>query len=112
MYDDPSQLFVIATGDITGANTESLVRADVFSNCALKDGNSGSDTTGISSATADLNTAATTNTLALRIMGVQEDPENSDFTVTGIPLIVRHNNHFNSPTGSANAGTTISTTGI
>jgi hypothetical protein len=45
-------------------------------------------------------------------MGVQEDPENSDFTVTGIPLIVRLNNHFNAPNGSANAGTTISTTGI
>ena len=112
VYDDPSQLFVIATGDITGANTESLVRADIFSNGPLINGNSGSDTTGISSATADLNNAATTNTLALRIMGVQEDPENSDFTVTGIPLIVRLNNHFNAPNGSANAGTTISTTGI
>ena len=112
VYDDPSQLFVIATGDITGANTESLVRADVFMNCPLINGNSGSDTTGMSSATADLNNAATTNTLALRIMGVQEDPENSDFTVTGVPLIVRLNNHFNAPNGSANAGTTISTTGI
>jgi len=105
------QLFLIATGDITGANTEALVRADVFMNCALKDGNSGSDTTGISSSTADLNTAAATNTLALRILGVQEDPENSDFTVTGVPLIVRINNHFNAPNGSIAQGT-VATTGV
>jgi hypothetical protein len=52
----------------------------------------------MSSATLDLNTIATTNTLNLRIMGIQDDPENSDFTVAGIPVIVRLNNHFNSPT--------------
>jgi hypothetical protein len=46
---------------------------------------SGVATTGISSATLDLNTIATTNTLNLRIMGIQEDPENADFTVAGIP---------------------------
>ena len=112
VYDNPDQLFVVATGDNTGAATEALVRADVFANCALKDGNSGSTTTGISSATADLNTAATTATLALRIMGVEDDPANADFTALGIGLIVRINNHFNAPNGSANAGTTISTTGI
>jgi hypothetical protein len=65
----------------------------------------------MSSATADLNTIATTNTLALRIMGVQDDPDNSDFTAAGIPLIVRINNHFNAPTGSIAAGT-VSTTGV
>ena len=58
-----------------------------------------------------LNNAAATNTLALRIVGVQEDPENSDFTATGIPLIVRINNHFNAPNGSI-AAATISTTGV
>ena len=63
------------------------------------------------SATADLNTVAATNTLALRVMGIQDDPDNSDFTVAGIPLIVRINNHFNAPTGSIAAGT-VATTGV
>jgi hypothetical protein len=70
-----------------------------------------STTTGISSATLDLNTIATTNTLNLRIMGIQEDPENVDFTDEGIPVIVRLNNHFNSPNGAI-AGGTVSTTGV
>ena len=95
LYDDPNQLFTIATSNVVaGQNTEAEVRTSVFANIALATGNSGSTTTGISSASADLNTVATTNTLALRIMGIQEDPRNSDFTVAGIPLIVRINNHF------------------
>ena len=49
VYDDPNQLFVVATGNNTGAATEALVRADVFSNVQLANGNSGSTTTGISS---------------------------------------------------------------
>jgi len=112
LYDDPNQLFTIATSNVVAAaNTEAEIRAAVFANIALATGNSGSTTTGISSATADLNTIATTNTLALRIMGVQDDPDNSDFTAAGIPLIVRINNHFNAPTGSIAAGT-VSTTGV
>jgi|TARA_R100001460_G_scaffold1862_7_gene6639 hypothetical protein len=112
VYDNPNQLFTICTSNVvSAANTEAEVRAAVFANIAFATGNSGSTTTGISSATADLNTIATTNTLALRIMGVQDDPENSDFTAAGIPLIVRINNHFNAPTGSIAAGT-VSTTGV
>lgn len=111
VYDDPMQLFLIATGNNTGAATEALVRADVFFNCALANGNSGNNTTGMSSATADLNTAANTAGLALRILGVQEDPENSDFTAIGIPLIVRINNHFNAPNGSIVQGS-VTTTGV
>ena len=112
VYDDPNQLFQIATSNVVAAaNTEAEVRAAVFANIALATGNSGSTTTGLSSATADLNTIATTNTLALRVMGVVDDPANSDFTAAGIPLIVRINNHFNAPTGSIAAGT-VSTTGV
>jgi hypothetical protein len=112
LYDDPNQLFTIATSNVVAAaNTEAEIRAAVFANIAFATGNSGSTSTGMSSATADLNTIATTNTLALRIMGVQDDPDNSDFTVAGIPLIVRINNHFNAPTGSIAAGT-VSTTGV
>ena len=106
LYDNPNQLFTICTSNVvSAANTEAEIRAAVFANIAFATGNSGSTTTGISSATADLNTIATTNTLALRIMGVQDDPENSDFTAAGIPLIVRIYNHFNAPTGYIVAGT-------
>jgi len=112
VYDDPNQLFVIATSNVVaGANEESEIRAAVFANIAFANGNSGNNTTGISSATADLNTIAATNTLSLRIVGIQEDAENSDFTAAGIPLIVRINNHFNAPTGSIAQGT-VSTTGV
>ena len=112
LYDDPNQLFTIATSNVVaGANTETEIRAAVFANIAFATGNSGSTSTGMSSATADLNTIAATNTLALRIMGVQNDPDNADFTAAGIPLIVRINNHFNAPTGSIAAGS-VSTTGV
>ena len=112
LYDDPNQLFRIATSNVVAAaNTEAEIRAAVFANIALATGNSGSTSTGLSSATADLNTIATTNTLALRIMGILDDPANNDFTSAGIPLIVRINNHFNAPTGSIAAGT-VSTTGV
>jgi len=112
VYDDPNQLFVIATSNVVaGANEESEIRAAVFANIAFANGNSGNNTTGISTATADLNTIAATNTLSLRIVGIQEDAENSDFTAAGIPLIVRINNHFNAPNGSIVQGT-VSTTGV
>jgi len=112
LYDDPNQLFQVATSNVVAAaNTEAEIRAAVFANIAFATGNSGSTITGLSSATADLNTIATTNTLALRVMGIQNDPANSDFTAAGIPLIVRINNHFNAPTGSIAAGT-VSTTGV
>ena len=112
IYDDPNQLFVIATSNVVaGANEESEIRAAIFANIALANGNSGNNTTGISTATADLDTIAATAGLALRIVGIQEDAENSDFTAAGIPLIVRINNHFNAPNGSI-AAATISTTGV
>jgi hypothetical protein len=112
VYDDPAQLFVIATSNVVvAANTEAEVRAAIFANANFALATSGVATTGISSATLDLNTIATTNTLNLRIMGIQEDPENADFTVAGIPVIVRLNNHFNSPNGAI-AGGTVSTTGV
>ena len=112
VYDDPAQLFVIATGNVTTSwDTEAELRAAIFANANFGLGTSGSTTTGISSAYLDTNTIATTNTLNLRIMGIQEDPENSDFTVAGIPVIVRLNNHFNSPNGAI-AGGTVSTTGV
>ena len=112
IYDNPNQLFTIATSNVVAAaNTEAEVRAAVFANIQLADGNSGDDTTGISSASADLDTINTTAAFPLRIVGVMDDPENSDFTAAGIPLIVRINNHFNAPNGSIAQGT-VSTTGV
>ena len=112
IYDDPMQLFVIAA-DAGGSSfdTESEIRGAVFSNVQLANGNSGNNTTGISTAVADLSTAAADAAFPLRIVGIQEDPENSDFTAAGIPLIVRINNHFNAPNGSIVQGT-VSTTGV
>ena len=112
VYDDPMQLFTIATSNVQTSNdTEAELRTAVFSNIQLATGNSGSTTTGLSSATADLNTVATTSTHTLRIMGIQDDPENSDFSAAGIPLIVRINNHYNAPNGGIAQGT-VSTTGV
>lgn len=112
VYDDPNQLFLIATSNVVAAaNTEAEVRAAVFANANFADGDAGVTATGMSSATLDLNTIATTNTLNLRIMGVQDDPENADFTSAGVGIIVRLNNHFNSPNGAI-AGGTVSTTGV
>jgi len=112
VYDDPMQLFVIATSNVVAAaNTEAEVRAAVFANANFADGDAGVTATGLSSATLDLNTIATTNTLNLRIMGVQDDIENSDFTSAGVGIIVRLNNHFNSANGAI-AGGTVSTTGV
>ena len=112
LYDDPSMLFTIATSNVqSGNDTEAELRTAVFSNIQLANGNSGSTVTGKSSATADLNTVATTNSHALRIMGILDDPENADFSAAGIPLIVRINNHFNAPNGSIAQGT-VSTTGV
>ena len=112
VYDDPMQLFVIATSNVVaGADTEAEVRAAVFANANFATGASGTAATGMSSATLDLNTIADTNTLNLRIMGVVDDPENSDFSSAGVGIIVRLNNHFNSANGAI-AGGTVSTTGV
>lgn len=112
VYDDPAQLFLIATSNVVAAaNTEAEVRAAVFANANFADADTGSTTTGLSDATLDLNTIATTNTLNMRIMGIMDDPENSDFTAAGVGIIVRLNNHFNSPNGAI-AGGTVSTTGV
>jgi len=112
VYDDPMQQFVIATSNVVaGADTEAEVRAAIFSNANMALATGGTAATGLSTATLDLNTIATTNTLNLRIMGIQEDPDNADFTVAGIPVIVRLNNHFNSANGAI-AGGTVSTTGV
>lgn len=109
VYDNPMQTFVIAS-DATLTN-EATARGHVFANANFSTATTGSDTTGISAGRLAVSTIATTAALQLRIIGIQEDPENADFTAAGIPLIVRLNNSFNSPNGAIAAGTP-STTGV
>ena len=112
VYDDPMQQFVVATSNVVAAaNTEAEVRAALFANATMALATGGTAATGLSTGSLDLDTIATTNTLNLRVMGIQNDPDNADFTVAGIPVIVRLNNHFNSANGAI-AGGTVSTTGV
>tara|TARA_R100001086_G_C11828381_1_gene256016 strand:- start:227 stop:862 length:636 start_codon:yes stop_codon:yes gene_type:complete len=109
VYDDPMQLFVIASD--ASLTDEDTARAAVFANANFSSGQSGSTTTGMSSAALAVSTINTTNTLNLRVMGIVDDAENADFAASGIGVIVRLNNHFNSPNGAI-AGGTVSTTGV
>lgn len=109
VYDDPMQLFVIASD--ASLTNESTARGHVFANANFSSGTSGSTTTGMSSAALAVSTIATTNNLNLRVMGIVDDVENADFAASGIGVIVRLNNHFNSPNGAI-AGGTVSTTGV
>jgi hypothetical protein len=109
VFDNPLQLYTICS-DAT-LTDEATARAAVFANANFSSGTGGSTTTGKSSAQLGVSTIAVTANLNLRIMGIQDDPENSDFTAVGIPMIVRLNNSFNSPNGAI-AGGTVSTTGV
>ena len=109
VYDNPLQSFIICSD--ASLTSEATARGHVFANANFATATSGSTTTGISSAKLGVSTIAVTANLNLRIMGIQDDPENSDFTAAAIPLIVRLNNSFNSPNGAI-AGGTVSTTGV
>jgi hypothetical protein len=109
VYDNPNQTFVIASS--ASLTSEATARGHVFANANFAAGTSGVSSTGISSATLGVSTIATTATLQLRIVGIQDDPENQDFTAAGIPLIVRLNNSFNSGNGAIVAGT-VSNLGV
>ena len=71
VYDDPMQMYVIASD--ASLTSEATLRGHVFANANSFGGQSGSDTTGISSALGGQH-HCTTNTLNLRIMGWQGDP--------------------------------------
>ena len=72
--------------------------------------NGGSTSTGKSSDMLDISTAATTNTLDIRIVGLYEDEGNTDYSAVGHQYIVRLNGHFNLNTSAAVG--TFATTGI
>lgn len=108
VFDDPMQLYVVVAD---GTNTDrATALADVFSNCDMASVNNGSTNTGQSSDMLDISSAATTNTLDVRIVGLYEDDANTDYSAVGHQYIVRLNGHFNS--GTTIAVGTYATTGI
>ena len=92
VYDNPQQRFIICS-DASLTDRATAIAA-IFENSQFNNGASGSTTTGISSAQLDVATLDSSNTsLPLKIVGIQDNPENEDFTAAGIPVIVMFNNH-------------------
>ena len=108
--DNPNQLFRIAADESVTNRATAL--ADVFSNCSLATATSGSTATGRSTAQLDISTAATTATLAMRIVGIVDDVANNDYDAAGVNFIVRFNFHFNAPASSSDSQTNAGSTGI
>tara|TARA_R100001015_G_C4625600_1_gene184205 strand:- start:1294 stop:1926 length:633 start_codon:yes stop_codon:yes gene_type:complete len=99
VYDDPMQLYVVVAD---GTNTDrATALADTFANCDMASVNSGSTNTGMASDMLDISTAATTNTLDVRIVGLFEDEGNLDYSAVGHQYIVRLNHPYNSGVGAA-----------
>ncbi len=108
VFDNPMQLFTVVAD---GTNTDrATAQADVFANCDMASLDAGSTSTGQSTDMLDISSAATTNTLDVRIVGIYEDDANIDFSAVGHQYIVRLNGHFNS--GTTAAVGTYATTGI
>lgn len=108
--DNPMQIFVVSADESVTDRATAL--ADVFSNCSLATATSGSTATGRSTAQLDISTAATTATLAMRIVGIVDDEANNDYDAAGVNFVVRFNFHFNSPASSSDSQTTADSTGI
>ena len=108
--DNPNQLFMVAADESVTNRATAL--ADVFSNCSLANGTSGSTNTGRSTAELDISTAATTATLFMRIVGLTTDVANLDYDAAGVNFVVRVNFHFNSPASASASQTTADSTGI
>ena len=114
VYDDPDQLFVIAT-DSTVTN-EATLRALIYQNAnfgavASFTGYDGSAISGSSKAQIAMGSTNTTAAMPLRIMGWMQDSSNLDYTAPGVGIVVRLLNHFNAPNGSVAAGT-VTTIGL
>lgn len=98
VVDNPNQLFLVAAS--AAFASDAALQAAVFANANLANGNAGVDATGISSATLDVTTLATTANHLLRVVGISDDASNADRTAAGVGLIVRFNRHFNAPVGT------------
>ena len=110
VFDNPMQLYTVVAD---GTNTDrATALADTFANCDMASVNNGSTNTGKSSDMLDISTAATTATLAMRIVGLTTDIANLDYDAAGVNFVVRFNFHFNSPASSSDSQTTADSTGI
>jgi hypothetical protein len=109
--DNPNQLFKVASDATLTSRATGL--AAVFANATLgTSARTGSSDTGVSNSALSVSSIATTATLALRVVGILDDPANADYTAAGIPLIVRLSAHFNAPTSRFDSQTTATSTGI
>ena len=109
--DNPNQLFKVASD--ASLTDRATAQAAVFANASLgTSARTGSTENGSSNYALGVSTINTTATLPLRIVGIADDVANSDYTVAGIPFIVRINAHFNSPSSRFDSQTTATTTGI
>ena len=108
--ENPMQIFVVAADESVTDRATAL--ADVFSNCSLATATSGSTATGRSTAELDISTAATTATLAMRIVGISDDVANNDWDAAGVHFRVRFNFHYNSPASTSTSQTTADSTAI
>ena len=104
------QIFVVAADESVTDRATAL--ADVFSNCSLASATSGSTATGRSTAQLDISTAATTATLAMRIVGISDDVANNDWDAAGVHFRVRFNFHYNSPASASNSDSAADSTAI
>jgi len=109
--DNPNQLFKVASDATLTSRATGL--AAVFANATLgTSARTGSSDTGVSNSALSVSSIAVTATLALRVVGILDDPANADYTAAGIPLIVRLSAHFNAPTSRFDSQTTATSTGI
>ena len=109
--DNPNQLFKVAS-DATLTDRATALTA-VFANASLgTSARTGDSNTGAANGTLSVSSINTTATLPLRIVGIMDDEANSDYTAAGIPLVVRLNAHFNSPTSRFDSQTTATSTGV
>ena len=75
--DDPDQLFLINCD-------AAMTQAGVFANGNFATCITGNDTTGLSYGELAVSTLTTTNTLNLRVVGLEDTPDNSDTASAGI----------------------------
>lgn len=109
--DNPNQIFKVASD--ASLTDRATALAGVFANASLgTSARGGSTDNGSSTAALSVTSINTTATLPLRIVGIQDDAANEDYTAAGIPLLVRLNAHHNATNGRFDSQTTAPTTGI
>ena len=109
--DNPMQIFKVASD--ASLTDRATAQEAVFANASLgTSALTGSTNTGNSDSALNVASIAVTATLPLRIVGISENEANSDFASAGIPMLVRINAHFNSPTSRFDSQTTATSTGV